>query len=86
MTDHLLLLEFEPDRTALIDPRSELPIPGGPRAGVACYFPALIDELTGAGQELRQLPSMGELWKIDYEGETLAVFYTPPAHADTGAS
>lgn len=69
------ILEFDPDRVALIDPRSEPPIPGAPRAAVACFFPGLIDELCAAGQMLRQLPSMGELWKIDYEGQPLAVFY-----------
>jgi uridine phosphorylase len=68
------ILEFDPDRTALIDPRSEPPIPGAPVAAVACFFPELIDQVAGAGQVLRQLPSMGDLWKIDYEGEPLAVF------------
>ena len=42
---------------------------------VACFFPALIEEVSGAGQVLRQLPSIGELCKIDYEGEPLAAFY-----------
>ena len=73
MADLPPILEFDPDRTALIDPRSEPPIPGAPPAAVACFFPSLISELTAAGQMLRRLPSMGELWKIDYQGEPLAV-------------
>ena len=75
MADVPPILEFDPDRRALIDPRSEPPILGAPRAAVACFFPALIDELSTAGQVLCQLPSMGDLWKIDYEGEPLALFY-----------
>ena len=69
------ILEFDPDRSVLIDPRSEPPIAGAPRAAVACFFPGLIDELSAAGEVLRPLPSLGDLWKIDYEGEPLAVFY-----------
>lgn len=75
MADVPPILEFDPDRTALIDPRSEPPIPGAPRAAVACFFPALIDELTEAGQVLRKLPSLGNLWAIEYAGEPLALFY-----------
>jgi uridine phosphorylase len=42
---------------------------------VACFFPALISELTGDGRALGQLPSMGVLWEIDYQGSPLALFY-----------
>ncbi len=75
MADVPPILEFDPDRAALIDPRSEPPIPGAPVAAVACFFPSLIAELSETGQVLLQLPSLGELWKIDYDGEPLAVFY-----------
>lgn len=44
-------------------------------AAVACYFPALVDELSGTGHVLRGLPSLGHLHRIDYAGKPLAVFY-----------
>lgn len=75
MDDVPPILEFDPDRAALIDPRAEPPIPGAPCAAVACFFPTLIRSVTGSGRALRRLPSLGDLWMIEYEGEPLAVFY-----------
>lgn len=75
MADLPPILEFDPDRSALIDPRSEPPIVGAPAAGVACFFPQLIDELSTTGRNLGHLPSMGDLWQIEFEGQRLAVFY-----------
>lgn len=59
----------------MIDPRSDPQITGAPAAAVACFFPALIDELAADGRVLGHLPSMGSLWEIDYRGSPLAVFY-----------
>jgi uridine phosphorylase len=69
------ILEFDPDRSALIDPYARKPLAGAPIAAVACHFPDLIDELCRDGEPLMRLPSMATLWKIDHDGVPLGVFY-----------
>jgi uridine phosphorylase len=69
------ILEFDPDRGALIDPYARQPVDGAPKAAVACHFPDLIEEMCCEGEAVMDLPSMARLWKIDYEGTPLGVFY-----------
>lgn len=69
------ILEFDPDRAALIDPYDRPPHPNAPRAAVACHFPEVIEKLSRRGELLDSLPSLGGLWKVEFEGSALAVFY-----------
>jgi uridine phosphorylase len=69
------ILEFDGDRVAYIDPYARPPIEGLPSAGVACYFPDLIEELCIGGETLMPLPSLSAFIAIEYRGSPLAVFY-----------
>jgi uridine phosphorylase len=69
------LLEFDPDRAAYVEPSATQPAVIAPPAAVACFFPETIDELTGNGRRVLELPSREPLWEVDYNGRKVGLFY-----------
>jgi uridine phosphorylase len=69
------LLEFDPDRSALVEPSATQPRVTAPLAAVACFFPETIEKLTGSGRRILELPSREPLWEIDHNGRRIGLFY-----------
>jgi uridine phosphorylase len=73
--EQIPLLEFDPNRLALIEPKASQSIRGAPSAAVACYFPEVIERYSIGGRQIMMLPSREPLWEIEFNGERLSVFY-----------
>lgn len=70
------ILEFDPDPSALLAPSDRTPQTYVPQAAVACFQPRVLDELRADGaEELMRLPSLISLYRVDWKGKPLAVFY-----------
>jgi uridine phosphorylase len=69
------LLEFDPERAALLEPSSTQPAVDAPTAAVACFFPEVIEEFARHGRAILDLPSREPLWDIEYAGQRLGLFY-----------
>lgn len=79
------LLEFDGERSAVIEPA---PGPGSvkaPVAAVACFFPEVVAEWAKNATSLLDLPARENLWEIEYRGQRLALFY-PGTGAPLAAS
>jgi uridine phosphorylase len=74
--DQIPLLEFDPNRRALIEPTASQSTRGAPFVAVACYFPEVIERYcVDGGNQVMMLPSREPLWEIEFEGQRLGVFY-----------
>jgi uridine phosphorylase len=71
----MALFEFDGDPSAYVLPQSMVHDVDAPSAAVACFFPEVIERISGGGQKLLTLPSREPLWKINYNGNRLTVFY-----------
>lgn len=70
------ILEFDAAE-AIIEPTSRQRRLDVPIAAVACFFPPLIDELVAKheGVKIASLPSLQSLHVIQWNGQSLAIFY-----------
>ncbi|MBV6508582.1 MAG: Purine nucleoside phosphorylase DeoD-type [Acidimicrobiales bacterium] len=69
------ILEFDPDRSSLVDPTAQPALAGVPPIAVACFFPKVLEDVCAGATELCPLPSLLPLWRIEWNGSRLAVFY-----------
>jgi uridine phosphorylase len=73
--EQIPLLEFDPNPVARIEPKASQSTRGAPSAGVACYFPEIIERYSIGGSQIMMLPSREPLWEIEFNGQRLGVFY-----------
>lgn len=74
------LLEFDPDRSALIEPRRTITPQALPELAVACFFQDVVDEIVRHHKLVPraiQRSEMGEhpIYEMPYRGRPLAVFH-----------
>jgi uridine phosphorylase len=76
VADTVPLLEFDPGRSAFLEPSlNQSAVDGAPLAAVACFFPEVVQALANAGRPIMNLPSREPLWEIEYADQRLALFY-----------
>jgi uridine phosphorylase len=86
MTDHdLALLEFDPEMSAVIEPRGTISSATIPELAVACFFKDVVDEVVARGKLApiaTQRSEMGvhPIYEMTYRQQRLAIF-----HPGTGA-
>jgi uridine phosphorylase len=69
------ILEYDPDRAAIIDPAATQAWHDAPAAGVACFLHGAIPEVFPEARELVRLPSLLPLWEVRHRGRRVGVFY-----------
>jgi len=84
---HAPILEYDPEREALVNPgRRPAPRPGQPAAAVACFFPDLLAELCAGAEVVLDAPFLSPIWKLDWKDTPIFVFFPglgAPAAAHT---
>jgi uridine phosphorylase len=69
------LLEFDGERSAVIEPATGRGVPKAPAAAVACFFPEVVAEWTKDATSILDLPAREHLWEVEHQGQRLALFY-----------
>jgi len=75
IADNLPLLEFDADRSAVVEPSSTQRRVDAPAAAVACFFPEVVAEWAKHARPILELPAQGKLWEVEKNGQRLALFY-----------
>ncbi len=69
------ILEYDPDRSAVIEAAATQSWHDAPTVAVACFLPQVVPTVFPDARELVQLPSLLPLWEVIHDGHRLGVFY-----------